>query len=108
MLVKLMAFGQEPELYFADAWNKLDSFVVFVGFVEMTPGRVVFEAFPVVVLRLLRLLRVFRLAKAFPRLRSIVEALMSGFAAVSSHDQCNHHAQFMCAATHGAVGHVIL
>jgi voltage-gated sodium channel len=68
--------------YLEDPWNKLDAFIVLVGFVEMTPGRVVFEAFPVVILRLLRLLRVFRLAKALPRLRSIVEALISGFSAV--------------------------
>ena len=59
-----------------------DFFVVCVGFAEMTPGKVIFEAFPVVILRLLRLLRVFRLAKALPRLRSIVEALISGFSAV--------------------------
>ena len=49
---------------------------------EITPAAFLFEAFPVVVLRLLRLLRVFRLAKALPRLRSIVEALISGFSAV--------------------------
>jgi len=64
------------------SWNCLDFFVVIVGFVEMSPLAFVFEAFPVVVLRLLRLLRVFRLAKALPRLRSIVEALISGFSAV--------------------------
>ena len=59
-----------------------DFFVVVVGFIEMTPASIIFEAFPVVILRLLRLLRVFRLAKALPRLRSIVEALISGFSAV--------------------------
>jgi hypothetical protein len=60
----------------------VDFFVVCIGFIEMTPARIIFEAFPVVVLRLLRLLRVFRLAKALPRLRAIVEALISGFSAV--------------------------
>jgi len=34
------------------------------------------------VLRLLRLLRVFRLVKALPRLRSIVESLIQGFTSV--------------------------
>ena len=48
----------------------------------MSPISFIFEKFPVVILRLLRLLRVFRLAKSLPRLRSIVEALMSGFSAV--------------------------
>ena len=51
-------------------------------FIEKTPRASIFEAFPVVVLRLLRLLRVFRLARSLPRLRSIVEALISGFSSV--------------------------
>jgi len=49
---------------------------------EKTDFAFIFEAFPVVILRLFRLLRVFRLAKAFPRLRSIVEALISGLTSV--------------------------
>jgi hypothetical protein len=67
---------------FVFSWNCLDAFVVFMGFIEMSPLSFIFNAFPVVLLRLLRLLRVFRLAKALPRLRSIVEALISGFSAV--------------------------
>ena len=82
LVVKFLAEMPEWKRYFDDGWNCLDAFVVFTGFVEMTPARIIFEAFPVVVLRLLRLLRVFRLAKALPRLRSIVEALMEGFSAV--------------------------
>jgi len=62
---------------------RFDFFIVVVGFLEMTPAKAIFEYFPVVVFRLLRLLRVFRLAKALPRLRSIVQALISGFAVVS-------------------------
>jgi len=77
-----MATGHDPMRYLDDPWNKLDAFIVCVGFIEMSPAAFVFEAFPVVILRLLRLLRVFRLAKALPRLRSIVEALISGFSAV--------------------------
>ena len=77
--IKILGFGKA---YFLDPWNKLDFFVVAVGFIEMSPLSFIFEAFPVVILRLLRLLRVFRLAKALPRLRSIVEALISGFSAV--------------------------
>ena len=49
---------------------------------EKTYLAFVFEAFPIIILRLLRLLRVFRVAKALPRLRSIVEALISGFSSV--------------------------
>jgi len=46
--------------------------VVAVAWAEMTPGSFLFKHFPVVVLRLLRLLRVFRLAKALPRLRAML------------------------------------
>ena len=81
-MIKIAAQGMAPAKYFDDAWNKLDFFVVCVGFIEMSDASFLFEAFPVVILRLLRLLRVFRLAKALPRLRSIVEALISGFSAV--------------------------
>ena len=80
--VKIMAEGHDPKQYFDDGWNCMDFFIVWVGFIEMSPLAFIFEAFPVVILRLLRLLRVFRLAKALPRLRSIVEALISGFSAV--------------------------
>ena len=86
IVVKVLAEGSEPMKYFVDAvegsWNSLDFAVVLIGFIEMTPAKFIFEKFPVVILRLSRLVRVFRLAKAFPRLRSIVEALISGFAAV--------------------------
>ena len=81
-IIKLLAEGYETKRFFADGWNCMDFFVVITGFLEMTPAKVIFEMFPVVILRLLRLLRVFRLAKALPRLRSIVEALMQGFSAV--------------------------
>jgi hypothetical protein len=64
------------------SWNCLDFFVVTMGYVEMSPLSFVLNSFPVVILRLLRLLRVFRLAKALPRLRNIVEALISGVSAV--------------------------
>ena len=54
-----------------------------IGYLEMSGvADRIFAKFPVVILRLLRLLRVFRLAKALPRLRSIVEALISGFSVV--------------------------
>ena len=74
-----MHYFHDPE---HGGWNRMDFFIVCVGFLEMTPARLIFAYFPVVTLRLLRLLRVFRLAKALPRLRAIVEALISGFSAV--------------------------
>ena len=86
VMVKIGADLKKPSRYFTDeengAWNCLDLFIVVVGFVELTPLAFLVEELPIVVFRLLRLLRVFRLAKAFPQLRSIVEALISGFGAV--------------------------
>jgi len=84
--IKITAEGVHPKQYFTDKedgyWNCIDFFIVIVGFVELTPFGFIFEHFPIVLLRLLRLLRVFRLAKTLPRLRSIVEALVSGFSSV--------------------------
>jgi hypothetical protein len=84
--VKISAEGIHPFRYFTDSehggWNCLDFTIVVAGFIELTPADFIFNNFPIVLLRLLRLLRVFRLAKAFPRLRSIVEALISGFSSV--------------------------
>lgn len=84
--IKIIAKGTHPSHYFTDeedgVWNCIDFFIVIVGFMELTPAGFVFKHFPIVLLRLLRLLRVFRVAKAFPRLRSIVEALVSAFSTV--------------------------
>jgi len=87
VVVKILAERYKPYRYFIDqeqgSWNSLDFFVVVVGYVgETQVGRTIFDNFPVVILKLLRLLRAFRLAKAIPRLRSIVEALFSGLSAV--------------------------
>ena len=51
--VKILACAWKPLRYFDDAWNKLDFFIVVVGFVEMSPASFIFELFPVVILRLL-------------------------------------------------------
>jgi voltage-gated sodium channel len=86
IIVKMCADCDKPMRFFNDkfngGWNRLDFFVIFMGWLEMSPAGIVLKIFPVVVLRLLRLLRVFRLAKALLRLRSIVEALLSGLSAV--------------------------
>lgn len=86
MFVKVFAEGTKPLRYFTDkengSWNCMDCFIVVVGFLESSALKDIFQFFPIVLLRLLRLVRVFRLAKALPRLRSIVEALVSGFSSV--------------------------
>ena len=86
VIIKVMARGYEPSVYFTDyeegPWNALDFVIVLIGLLDLLPMVTVFSAFPTVALRLLRLLRIFRVAKTLPRLRSIVEALLSGLSAV--------------------------
>jgi hypothetical protein len=85
-LIKLGAEGTKPLNYFTDdengSWNCIDFLIVMIGFIELTPISFIFANFPIVILRMVRLFRIFKLAKALPRLRSIVEALMSSFSSV--------------------------
>ena len=61
--------------YINDGWNKFDFIVVLVGLVGLLPGN---HGGGLIVLRLLRILKIFRLAKSLPRLRAIIEALGDG------------------------------
>ena len=78
MVIKVLAFEFRPWEYFKDSWNRFDCIIVLNGWLEV--AGLSFEG--LTILRLLRLLRVFRLVKALPRLRSIVESLIQGFASV--------------------------
>ncbi len=57
--------------------NKFDLFVAMVGVVELLPF--VASGGPLLVLRLMRVLRLFRLTKSFPRLRAIIEVELPCF-----------------------------
>ena len=59
MVVKLVAEGLEPLNYFYDPWNIFDFIIVFLGILDyiITVG-------DVAIMRLLRLLRVFKLARS--------------------------------------------
>jgi len=78
VIVKLIACDQHPSRYLKDSWNRFDALIVLNGWLEFIG--ISFDG--LAALRLLRLLKVFRLVKALPRLRSIVESLFSGFASV--------------------------
>ena len=58
--------------------NCFDFFVVMTGLIEYMGVQVS----GVVVLRLVRLMRIFRLVKSLPRLKSVVESLVAGFSTV--------------------------
>ncbi len=69
ILVKMIAEGKKPWLYFTDAWNIFDFIIVAAAFLP-------FGGSSVAILRLLRLLRVLKLIKALPKLQMLVGALL--------------------------------
>ncbi len=69
IVVKMVAEGKKPWLYFTDAWNIFDFIIVAAAFLP-------FGGSSVAILRLLRLLRVLKLVKALPKLQMLVGALL--------------------------------
>jgi voltage-gated sodium channel len=69
VLIKMGAEGRRPWRYFHDPWNVFDFIIVAVCFMP-------FGGSMVAVLRLARLLRVFKLVRALPELQIIVSALL--------------------------------
>ncbi len=67
--IKILAEGNRPLRYFMDPWNVFDFTIVAVCFLPV-------HAEFVTVLRLARILRVFKLVTALPRLQLIVSALL--------------------------------
>jgi voltage-gated sodium channel len=77
--IGIVAAGERPSRYFGDRWSQFDFLIVCNGWLDLLR---VFQSDFLVVFRLLRLLRVFRLARAFPKLRSIVNSLLSALTSV--------------------------
>jgi voltage-gated sodium channel len=69
IVVKILAEGKKPWLYFTDGWNIFDFIIVAAAFMP-------FGGSSVAILRLLRLLRVLKLIKALPKLQMLVGALL--------------------------------
>ncbi len=70
IVVKMGAEGAKPWNYFKDGWNVFDFLIVAVCFLPLE------NASFIAVLRLARILRVFKLVTALPRLQLIVGALL--------------------------------
>ena len=79
ILIRLVATGPRPRAFFGNGWNAFDFFVVAAAFV---PG--VREN--ATVLRLVRLLRVFRLVSLLPEMRVLVSGLVRSLAPLASVD----------------------
>lgn len=69
VVVKILAEGKKPWQYFIDPWNVFDFTIVAVCFLP-------FDSSFVAVLRLARILRVFKLVTSLPKLQMIVGALL--------------------------------
>lgn len=73
LAIKLFAFGPR---FFRNPWNVFDLIVVGIALVPASG--------PLAVLRTLRVLRVLRLVSTMPRLRFVVEALLSAVPGISA------------------------
>lgn len=71
IVIKMGAEGKKPWNYFKDPWNIFDFSIVAICFIPMGDNMQF-----VTVLRLARILRVFKLVTALPRLQMIVGALL--------------------------------
>lgn len=70
IILKIVAKGSKPWLYFADPWNVFDFIIVAVCLIPMQ------DSHYFAVFRILRVLRVLRMITIFPKLRLIIGALL--------------------------------
>ena len=70
IILKLLSHGKMPWDYFRDPWNVFDFIIVAVCFIPHV------DTHYVMVLRLARILRVFRVISIFPKLQLLVNALL--------------------------------
>ena len=80
VFVKIFAEGKKPWLYFADPWNIFDFSIVAVCYLAFVMPSV--DASFIAVLRLARILRVFKLVTAIPKLQMLVGALLKSIPAM--------------------------
>lgn len=76
IIFKILAKGSKPWEYFYDGWNVFDFIIVGVCFLPIGGAYIA-------VLRLARILRVFRLVSAMPKLQLLVGALLKSIPSMS-------------------------
>ena len=75
----MISEGNKPWNYFKDGWNVFDFLIVAVCFI---PTNGIDTSF-IAVLRLARILRVFKLVTALPKLQIIIGALLKSIPSMS-------------------------
>ena len=77
IVIKLIAEGSKPWVFFYDNWNVFDFAIVIVGFFPIQGGS------SSMMLRLLRLFRTLKLVKALPKLRILVMGLLMSLSSIA-------------------------
>lgn len=77
IVIKVIAEGAAPWLFFTDSWNCFDFGIVAVGLLPIGGGSAV------TALRLIRLLRVLKLVRALPKLRLLVMGLLQSMSSIA-------------------------
>uniref|UniRef100_F7AKN1 Sodium channel protein n=1 Tax=Ornithorhynchus anatinus TaxID=9258 RepID=F7AKN1_ORNAN len=80
MCLKIIAL--DPYYYFRRPWNIFDSFVVMLSFIELGLGYIIKNN--LLLLRSLRLLRVFKLAKSWPTLNTLIKIIGNSVGALGN------------------------
>lgn len=80
VIVKILAEGKKPWKYFMDSWNIFDFTIVAVCYLAFVVPSI--DASFVAVLRLARILRVFKLVTAVPQLQMLVGAMLKSIPAM--------------------------
>lgn len=80
VVVKILAEGNKPWNYFKDPWNIFDFLIVAVCYLAFVMPTI--DAGFIAVLRLARILRVFKLVTALPKLQMLVGALLKSIPAM--------------------------
>lgn len=76
LVIKFVAEGKRPWLFFNNNWNVFDFLIVVVGLMP-------FGGSAVTALRLVRLLRVLKLVRALPKLRVLVMGLLKSMSSIA-------------------------
>jgi hypothetical protein len=77
-IIKIVACGLDPHLYFRNSWNCFDFLVLIAAYIPMP------ASWLVPMLRLMRLLKILQGLKSQPALKVTIGSLLNGLAAIAS------------------------
>ncbi len=83
VLIKVIAEGRRPWLYFTNGWNVFDFSIVAFSLIEVVAEAETNFAPVLRLFRLARLMRIFRVMRAFPELQFLVETILKAVSSIS-------------------------